>query len=72
MCSSDLVENINAKYLLVSFNNEGFISKDQMVALLTRVGKVTVLESNYNTFRASRNLSDRNIHVKEYLYVVEK
>lgn len=69
---SSLVENINAKYLLVSFNNEGFISKEEMVALLTKVGKVTVLESNYNTFRASRNLSDRNIHVKEYLYVVEK
>lgn len=68
----DLVQHIDAKYLLVSFNNEGFIPQEQMISLLTSVGKVTVLQSPYNAFRASRNLSNRNIHVTEYLYVVKK
>lgn len=68
----ELNKNLNAKYLMISFNNEGFISEEEMKNLLQEVGKLTVLESNYNTYRASRNLSGRNIHVKELLYIVEK
>lgn len=68
----NLVQNLKAHFLLISFNNEGFISENEMVELLGKVGKVTVLESPYTAFRASRNLSDRSIYVKEYLYVVEK
>ena len=68
----DLVEKVKAKFLLVSFNSEGFISREEMVTILNTVGKTEVLETKYNTFRGSRNLGDRNIHVKEYLYLVEK
>ncbi len=69
---SDLVEKIKAKYLLISFNSEGFISLDEMLEILKHIGKTIVLETKYNTFRGSRNLSNRNIHVKEFLYLVEK
>jgi len=68
----ELVENINAKYLLVSFNSDGYIKLEEMIELLERVGRVQVLETKYNTFRGSRNLKARDIHVKEYLYLVEK
>ena len=68
----DLVEKIKAKYLLVSFNSDGYISLEGMKELLNRVGKVRILETRYNTFRGSRNLKARDIHVKEYLYLVEK
>lgn len=69
---SKLVKDVRAKYLLISFNSEGFISKDEMISLLEEVGTVQVLESSYNTFRGSRNLENRNIHVKEYLFLVKK
>lgn len=68
----NLVKNINAKYVLISFNSEGFISREEMVELLSDCGKVSVLEETYNAFRGSRNLSNRNIHVKEYLFLVAK
>ena len=68
----ELVEKIKAKYLLISFNSEGFIKLDSMLSILKKVGKVTFLETKYNTFRGSRNLRNRDIHVKEYLYLVEK
>lgn len=68
----ELVEKIKAKYLLISFNSDGFIKQDEMVSMLNKVGKVEVLETKYNTFRGSRNLTNRDIHVKEYLYLVEK
>lgn len=69
---AQLVRDVRAKYLLISFNSEGFISKDEMIELLSECGKVQVLESEYNTFRGSRNLSGRDIHVKEYLFLVRK
>ena len=69
---SELVGHLKAKYLLVSFNSEGFISLSDMVALLNRVGHTEVLETRYNAFRGSRNLRERPVHVTEYLYLVEK
>ncbi|MDR0668780.1 MAG: DNA adenine methylase [Treponema sp.] len=68
----DLVERIRAKFLLVSFNSEGFITHGEMVDLLNRLGKLEVLETTYNTFRGGRNLKKRGIHVREYLYLLEK
>ncbi|GHV11933.1 restriction endonuclease subunit M [Spirochaetia bacterium] len=68
----ELVEKIKAKYVLISFNSEGFISLDEMKTMLNKIGKVEVLETKYNTFRGSRNLNNRGIHVKEYLYLLEK
>lgn len=68
----DLVRNVRARYVLVSFNSDGFIQKDEMIELLSECGKVKVLEADYNTFRGSRNLNGREIHVKEYLFLVEK
>lgn len=68
----DLVKNVNAKYVLISFNSEGFISREDMLSLLSDCGKVSVLEETYNTFRGSRNLNNRSIHVKEYLFLVAK
>jgi len=67
-----LVQNINAKYVIISFNSEGFISSTQMKNILKTHGKLEVLEIKYNTFRGSRNLHNRQIHVKEFLYLLEK
>ena len=68
----DLVKNVRARNVLVSFNSEGFIPQKDMIELLSSCGKVKVLESEYNAFRGSRNLSGREIHVKEFLFLVEK
>jgi adenine-specific DNA-methyltransferase len=68
----DLVTNIKAKYILISFNSDGFIALEDMKDMLNKIGKLEVLETKYNTFRGSRNLNNRKIHVKEYLYLLEK
>jgi adenine-specific DNA-methyltransferase len=69
---TELVEGIKAKYVLISFNSEGFIVIEQMKEMLEKTGKLQVLETKYNTFRGSRNLNNREIHVKEYLFLLEK
>ena len=67
----DLCKHAKAKYLLISFNSDGFIKKEEMMKMLSKIGNVKVMEKKYNTFRGSRNLNKRDIHVKEFLYLVE-
>jgi len=68
----DLLHALDARFLLVSFNNEGFIATEEMLALLEEIGTVEVLETPYNAFRGSRNFNNRPIHVTEQLFLVER
>lgn len=68
----ELVQEVDASFILISFNNEGFITSKEMPALLSKVGSVDVIEIPYNTFRGSRNLRNRRIHVTEQLFLVER
>ena len=69
---ADLLKSIDAPFLLISFNNEGFISPDQMRSLLDTLGSVDAFEVPYNAFRGSRNFNNRPIHVTEQLFLVER
>jgi adenine-specific DNA-methyltransferase len=68
----DLLGKLKAKFLLLSFNSEGFISRQEIKSILERHGRVEIFEKPYNAFRGSRNLRNRELHVREYLYLVEK
>ncbi|GGL95080.1 restriction endonuclease subunit M [Deinococcus aerolatus] len=68
----DLVDRCRAKYVLISYNSEGFIKYDSFIEELQKHGSVTALEMPYNTFRGSRNLKDRNIHVTEFLFLLKR
>ena len=68
----ELLHNIDARFLLISFNNEGFISPNEMRAMLQKLGAVDEFNVRYNTFRGSRNLRNRTIHVTEQMFLVER
>ena len=68
----DLLHRIDAPFLLISFNNEGFISPDDMRDTLRKMGSVETMEIHYNAFRGSRNFKNRSIHVTEQLFLVER
>jgi adenine-specific DNA-methyltransferase len=69
---AELIDGIKAKYVLISYNSEGFISPEEMALILEKYGKYEILDTKYNTFRGSRNLGGRCIYVREYLYLLEK
>ena len=69
---ADLAQRLDARFLLVSFNNEGFIPPAEMRAMLAKAGSVEVVEIPYNAFRGSRSFNNRPIHVTEQLFLVEK
>jgi adenine-specific DNA-methyltransferase len=68
----DAVENVKAKFVLISYNSEGFVAHDRFLSELVRLGEVSVMDTKYNTFRGCRNLSGRDIHVTENLYLIDK
>ena len=67
----DLLETLDAKFLLVSFNDEGFIPLEDMRSMLGGIGTVVEFDKKYNTFRGCRNLRNRKIHLTEHLFLVE-
>ncbi|WP_026316561.1 DNA adenine methylase [Actinokineospora enzanensis] len=69
---TDLINRLPARFILISSNNEGFIPPETMKEIVANAGEVTEFSIRYNTYRASRNLHTRNLHVTEHLYLVEK
>jgi adenine-specific DNA-methyltransferase len=69
---ADLVAALDARYLLVSFSDEGFIEPGDMRMMLAELGPVEVVETRYNAFRGSRSLNLRPVHVTEQLFLVER
>jgi adenine-specific DNA-methyltransferase len=68
----ELIAACPAKFVLVSYNSEGFVPRDRLIERLQRLGRLITLETPYATFRGSRNLRARELSVVEYLFVVEK
>ena len=69
---TSLIDNLRAKFILLSYNSEGFVKYDDFVCHLSTLGELKVFSQKYNTFRGSRNLRDRDIHVKEFLFLLKK
>lgn len=67
-----LIENTPSRWILISYNDEGLLSSDDIMKILKKYGQVELKTQKYNTFRGSKNLKDRALHVQELLYVLKK
>ena len=66
-----LLKNMKAKYIILSYNDEGIISKQELILLFNELDLFfTLREIKYNTYKGSRNLKDRNKNVTEYLWIL--
>ena len=65
-----MIHNTKAKYILVSYNDNGMISKENIIEILEKVGKVQVEEIVYKNLnsRPNKKMDDK---VNEYLFFVE-
>ncbi len=68
----EIIDTLKARFFLISYNSEGFITPRVMKENLRARGKVQILQTRYNTFRASRNLAARAKHVTEYLFLLDR
>ena len=69
---SDLITRVEAHYVLLSFNDEGFISPHQLRSLLNKFGPVREIQFQHTAFRGSRNFHNRRTQVIEHLFLVQK
>ena len=67
-----LLAALPARFVLISYNSEGFITLPEMQALLARHGQAELMQTEYATFRGCRNLRARALSVKEYLFLLRK
>lgn len=66
-----LLVNIKAKYIILSYNDEGIISKKELIQLFNEIDLFFQLkEIKYNTYKGSRNLKNRKKDVTEYLWIL--
>lgn len=69
---ASVIAEAPARFVLLSFNAEGYISTDELRGEMERHGRVEEVVIPYNTFRGSRNLRDRDVHVNEHLFLLDR
>jgi len=67
-----LLRDTRAKFIAISYNDEGIIPIENFKQILSHYGRWELMEQDYNTYRGSRNLRNRDIKVKELLWILEK
>ncbi len=77
---TQIINNLDVQHLVISFNNEGYISKDVMIELLSTRGQVSVVESDFKRYVGAQiGIHSPNgqkvgkvshVRNKEYLFVV--
>ena len=68
----DLISSCPSRFVLISYNSEGFISYEDFYTFLNTLGTLRIFEKEYNTFRGCRNLHARDLHVSEFLFLLER
>lgn len=61
----------NSRYIILSYNEEGIIQKDDWVKIFEPY-EIEKREIMYDTFKGSRNLKNRNNKVVEIMYIISK
>ncbi len=74
---SELVNNADVPYIVMSYNNEGIISRESLLEILSSVGPLQEYQQNYRRFRTESNNEHRHYKecddkVVEHLYIVKK
>ncbi len=67
----DLISSVNAKYILLSYNNEGVIPDDKIKKILTKKGKVQLFKKTHKRYKSINQNEDSPQNTEERLYFIE-
>lgn len=72
----DLIKNAKANYIVVSYNNEGIIPREEILRILSSKGKLTECTTDYRRFRTESDNEHRQYKqcddkVVEHLFIVK-
>lgn len=66
----DLISNINAKYIFLSYNNEGLLHFRDIKTIMSKRGKYGVFTKTYRRYKADSKRYNKADITKEYLHFV--
>jgi len=66
---TNLINDLDAKFILVSYNNEGLMDSDTIVQILKSKGKTSLYKYEYKKFKSQATQLDDKVY--EYLYLCE-
>jgi len=66
----DLIRNINAKYIFLSYNNEGLLDFKDIQTIMSTRGKYGVFTKTYRRYKADSKRHNKTDTTKEYLHYV--
>ena len=64
-----LIDKINTKYILLSYNNEGIMNSKTIKKILEKKGKTTLYKYKYKKFKSQSSQDDETVY--EYIYLCE-
>ena len=65
-----ILDNIDCKYIFISYNNEGLLSYDELIKLFIEYGELKIYKIPYKKFKAQKSVVGDNVY--EYLWVINK
>ena len=65
-----LCRDLRTKWIFLSYNSESIVSKKNMLDIMRKYGKVTVIERDYKRFKSFEYNND--VDIKEYLFCLRK
>ena len=71
----NVISSLNTRFVVISYNDEGLITKDTFIKLLEAFGTVDIVEISYKKFKA-QTTKDKGKEPKknttEYLFILCK
>ncbi len=69
----DLINNISAKYIFLSYNNEGLLSLDEIKEIMSTKGEYGLFTKEYQRYKSDKdeNRNHKDIQTYEYLHYVK-
>lgn len=56
---SDLIENIDSKYIVMSYSTEGLLKEEEILKILEKRGNVSIYKKSYRRFKTNSWTSDK-------------
>jgi adenine-specific DNA methylase len=68
---NELIENTKARFILLSYNNEGFIKKDEIIEILSKKGEVECFTETHKRYKSVNQKASDPKHTDETIYFVK-
>jgi adenine-specific DNA-methyltransferase len=70
----NLIKNADFKYIFLSYNNEGLMSKNEVEKIMKKYGRYDLATTEYQRFKADKteNRNHKAVGTSEYLHILEK